>query len=134
MRLLAINIQSVNAKKEAFWNLVDSVHPDVIVGCETWLSPGVHNSEIIPPGFETVRKDRPDGYGGVLISTRSDLICQNIAIDSSSELVAIKIELANRQPLVVCSAYRPTNNDLEYTYAYIFICVIQYLYMYTLFP
>jgi hypothetical protein len=112
-RVLVINIQSINGKREAFWNLVDSVHPEVIIGCETWLSPGIHNSEIIPPGFVTVRKDRPDGYGGVLVSTTADLICQKISIETSSEIVAIKIELVNHQPLVVCAAYRPTNNDVK---------------------
>ncbi|XP_072048556.1 uncharacterized protein [Amphiura filiformis] len=32
LRVLVINLQSANAKKEAFWNLVDSAHPDVIIG------------------------------------------------------------------------------------------------------
>ena len=53
--------------------------PDVIVRFEICLSSAIHNRDIIPPGFESVAKDRPTGYGEVLISTRSDPICQDIS-------------------------------------------------------
>ena len=86
----------------------------MIIGCKTWLKPDVAIDEIIPPGYETYRHDRPGGYGGVLISVRSDMISQEVSNNFKSELVAAKIKLANDKSLIICSGYRPTNNDLQY--------------------
>ncbi len=52
--------------------------------------------------------------GGVLIATKDDLICEEIPVDTPCEMVAMKIHLAQHQPLIVISAYRPTNRDVEY--------------------
>ena len=43
---------------------------DIIVGTKTWLSANVSNNEIIPAewNFNVYRKDRQDGYGGVMIA------------------------------------------------------------------
>ena len=59
MKVLTINFQSIKAKREAFWNLLESSKPDIILGCETWLKPTITNHEIIPPGYDGYRKDRP---------------------------------------------------------------------------
>ena len=67
LRIVAINFQSVFAKKEEFWCLIDAAKPDVIIGSETWLKPDISDSEIFPPGYHVYRKDRADGYGGVLL-------------------------------------------------------------------
>ena len=44
--------------------------PHIIVGTETWLSPNVNNNKVISPewSYNIYRKDRPDGYGGVMIA------------------------------------------------------------------
>ena len=114
LKVITVNFQSIRSKKEVFWDLPDSSKPDVIIGCETWLKPDVANGVIIPPGYETYRHDQPDGYGGVLISIRSDLISHEVSNNFKSELVAAKIKLANDKSLILCSGYRPTNNDLQY--------------------
>ena len=75
LKVLSVNLQSMNAKREAFWEAVESCNPDVIIANETWLKPSVLSSEMMPPGFNTpIRKDRYDSYGGVLLATRNDLI------------------------------------------------------------
>ena len=38
LRIVAINFQSVCAKKEKLWCLIDTAKPDVIIGSETWLN------------------------------------------------------------------------------------------------
>ena len=48
-----------------------------------------------------------------LISTGSDLICQTTAIDSSSELIAIKIDFADHHPLVICPAYTESHQQQQ---------------------
>ena len=89
--------------------------PDIVLANETWLKPEVFSSEIMPPGYNPpIRRDRADGYGGVLLAIKKDLIGSEVKLETSSELVASKIELYKQQPLIVISGYRPTNNDLAY--------------------
>jgi len=44
--------------------------PHIIVGTETWLSTSICNNEVIPSewNYTLYQKDRPDGYGGVMIA------------------------------------------------------------------
>jgi hypothetical protein len=44
LKVFTINFQSLRAKREAFWNLVDSSKPDVKLGCETWLRKLCHQT------------------------------------------------------------------------------------------
>lgn len=117
LKVLSVNLQSANAKKDAFWLAVESSKPDIIIANETWLNPSKLSSEIMPPGYNSpIRRDRPDGYGGVLLATKNDLIdCEiKIVSESECEIVATKIEMYKQRPLIVLSIYRPTNNNLIY--------------------
>ena len=118
LKVLSVNLQSLNAKKEAFFEAVDSCQPDVIAANETWLKPSILNSEIIPPGFNPpIRKDRPnDAHGGVLLATKNDIIDSEVSVEDGCELVATKIQLYSQSPLIIISAYRPPNNDISYTH------------------
>ena len=70
---------------------------------------------MMPPGYNPpIRKDRPDGYGGVLLATKFDIIDAEIQLDCDCEVIATKIALVKQQPLIVISAYRPPRNDLAY--------------------
>ena len=107
MRVLNINFQSIKSK--------DSAKPDIIIGCETWLKPEIHNSEIIPPNYTIYRNDRKDGYGGMLIGVRSDIISTEYVNSKNIELVAVKVQLSKQKPLIVGIYYRPPNRtDNEY--------------------
>ncbi|XP_072048705.1 uncharacterized protein [Amphiura filiformis] len=115
LKTLSVNLQSLKSKKEAFWEAVDSSQPDVIIANETWLKPGMFSSEMMPPGYNTpIRQDRPDGYGGVQLAKKNDLIGSQIKLETDCEIVATKVELYQQQPLVIISAYRPPRNDLPY--------------------
>lgn len=91
LRLLEINFRSVWAKRFEFWSLVDATKPDVIFGCETWLKPTKLNGEFMPDDFDTYRKDRGDGYGGVFLAIHRSLNSHQLDIDSTTDLVAAKI-------------------------------------------
>jgi hypothetical protein len=55
--------------------LLETVHPDVIIGTETWLTKNTGNGEIFPAelGFDVIRRDREgDVHGGVLIASKSE--------------------------------------------------------------
>eukprot|EP00057_Strongylocentrotus_purpuratus_P029222 XP_011683696.1 PREDICTED: RNA-directed DNA polymerase from mobile element jockey-like [Strongylocentrotus purpuratus] len=103
------------AKREAFWEALESCQPDVMIANETWLKPTLLNSEMMPAGYNTpIRKDRPDGYEGVLLATKNDLVDCEVEVKSDCEIIATKIQLYGQQPLIVVSAYRPPKNDLVY--------------------
>ena len=112
LRTLTINFQSIYGKREVFWSLVDATKPDIIFGCETWLKPDVSQGEFFPPCFTVYRKDRKDGYGGVLVGIHSSLMSQEIDVDSETELVAAKI-LCGKQN-IIGAMYRPPRTKQAY--------------------
>ena len=46
------------------------------LACKTWPKPDIHDSEIIPAdlGYKILCKDRKDGYGGVMIGVKRQLV------------------------------------------------------------
>ena len=111
---MLINIQSIVAKKEAFWELLDTYTPDIIVGCEAWLTPNVFDNEIILPSYKLYRTDCIDGYGGVLVGVRTNINSQQICTSDSCELNTVKAHLSSGQFLIIMGAYRPPNRDILY--------------------
>lgn len=78
---------------------------------ETWLdcSKNIHIK-----GFNIARKDRIDGYGGVLIACRQDITATRIDIVSNFECVSCSIQLQNKT-ISVGSLYLPPSNRLNTT-------------------
>ena len=72
-----INCQSVLAKKTSLWNFIEHEYPDIMIGNESWLNPSIYTSEAFPPTYNVYRNDRSDGYGGVFIACRHDIITSN---------------------------------------------------------
>ena len=54
-----------------------------------------------------------DGYDGVLIAVRRNLIYELVPTDDTCELIAVKITCQHNS-VIAASIYRPTNNDTEY--------------------
>ena len=77
LKVLAINFQSIEAKKESSWELIDRVK-------EKWLTSAKATSEVISRGYFMDRKDRPDGYGGVIIIYKDDLIGERVKLDTDT--------------------------------------------------
>ena len=113
IKVLTINFQSIKAKKETFWNLIESSKPDIILGCETWLKPTISNQEIAPPGYHVYRRDRDDDYGGVMVAIKSGFGSSEINLDFHSELVAVQVE--GKSPLIIGSLYRQPNRNTNHT-------------------
>ena len=63
--------------------------------------------------YEIFRKDRKDGYGGVLIAIKRNLVYEVVPTDNTCELVAVKIA-CQHYSVIVATMYRPTYNDTEY--------------------
>ena len=114
LRTLVINFQSCKNKKEKIGNLLESANPSIILGTETWLNPGIFCSEIFPPNYDIVRQDRRDGYGGVLLGIKNDLIYEKLETRDDVEAVFAKITLDKNKTLIVGSVYRPPSSDHNY--------------------
>lgn len=115
VRILVTNLQGILSKNENLVNLIDSTDPDIVIASETWLNSSVKNSEIFQPDiYEVSRKDRPDGYGGVLIAAKKNLNSQEISVKLAGEQVWVKISRKRKSPILIGSLYRPPKSDLEY--------------------
>ena len=45
LRILIMNCQSIKNKKPELHTIIDSAKPDILLGIESWLTPGIKNSE-----------------------------------------------------------------------------------------
>ena len=113
LTLLVINFQSIKNKSLELGNVLDMTDPDIVMGTETWLTGDYHSSEYFPPIYEVIRKDRRDGYGGVLLAIKRNLTFDQIQISQNIEAVAARISIAKNRFLSVASVYRPPSSDID---------------------
>lgn len=109
-----MNCQSIKNKKAVFNLFIEDHQPDIIIGSESWLSPSVYSSELFPPTYNVYRQDREDGYGGVFILCSRRLSSENIPVTTTCEVTVCRIQLPNSISLILCSIYRPPNNNIVY--------------------
>ena len=88
-------------KKGLEFALVES-NIDVVIGCETHLDQCIHDGEFLLLNYTCFWRDRKDGWGGVVIIIKKELIAEQITSSMLSEILAIKIT-THRQPIVICS-------------------------------
>jgi Endonuclease-reverse transcriptase/Reverse transcriptase (RNA-dependent DNA polymerase) len=122
LNFLQWNARSLLPKKQHLLDLIRENNIHVIALCETWLQ----NSECLHiPGFEVIRRDRPDGRGGgVLLGVRKDIgfRLKPIAEINSCEMIAAALEVTCAQGdcLNIASAYFPPDcrlNSVEFSAA-----------------
>ena len=68
LSVLVLNCQSVVSKKADLNCFIEATNPNIIIASETWLKPTIISSEFLPQHYIAYRKDREDGYGGVLLA------------------------------------------------------------------
>lgn len=93
---------------------LQNVKPKIIIGTETWLSKDISDNEIIPNEFNYTiyRKDREDGYGGVLIAVIKNILSNPLPdLNTSCELIWCKIHAFGIKDFYVCAYYRPHVSD-----------------------
>ena len=123
LRVVMLNCQSVkaNGKPAQLKNIISSLQTDVIIGNESWLNPSIKSAEVFPDGFNSYRRDRPDGKRGgvfILVSQQYDRHQpEELIVDSSSdcEVVWVKVKVKGSSDLYIGSFYRsPDKNKPEY--------------------
>jgi exonuclease III len=104
LNVLQWNARSILPKIHFLQNLVHRHNLDIIAICESWLT---EEGRLALRGYDIIRKDRADGYGGVLLAVKQDLRYQVLQVHSSTriELLAISIDLCGNQKLQITVAY-----------------------------
>ena len=76
------------------------MQPDIVVATETWLVEGKHQDGEIGEAnkfsndYNIYRGDRKDGYGGVLIAVKNDIISARVdELETDAEIVWVKINI-----------------------------------------
>ena len=114
MKILIVNFQSAKNKKEEIGNMIESADPDIILGTETWLNPNIFSSELFPPTYNIFRKDRNDGYGGVLIALKKEFTFEQLESNPDLEACFIKLPLDRSKSLIIGALYRPPSSSTQY--------------------
>lgn len=78
---------------------------------ETWLSDAILDSEVFPPGYQVVRRDRASRGGGVAVILREGLVFSVIDSDPNIETCWVKIDSFSPS-LVIGAAYRPPDSKV----------------------
>nr|XP_054769536.1 uncharacterized protein LOC129277373 [Lytechinus pictus] len=115
LRAVVINFQGLRSKVESLSNLINSVHPDIIFGTETWGNDTISNSELFLTHLDTYdiwRKDRNDGHGGVLIAVRKTLLAVALPeYDADCEVLWTKLRSHGQKDVYLGVFYNPHYND-----------------------
>ena len=69
IRLLSVNVNEIKSTERVtkFHQLIDSVKPDVTIGCESKLDDSILATETFPVNYNDYRKDSNTFGGGVFI-------------------------------------------------------------------
>ena len=112
-----MNVWGITSKKREVKHLIDNClyndTPDVILLCETWLTP--FSPVLSIQGYETHQWNRVGKKGGdvaILLADKFRCKALDIKFNSSKfESVFVKVELRNGECAVLGSIYRPPNTN-----------------------
>ena len=93
---------------------------DVICVTESWLNPSIPDCNIELPGYILYRRDRSDGYGGVVIYV-SNNVYSSVVPDMYSDVVEnlwVTLQVGKKKVLVG-AFYRPPNSDASHVSSFI---------------
>lgn len=82
--------------------------PHVVVITETWLHSGIGDSEILPPSYRMIRKDRGSRGGGVAVIFKDSIELMPMNCVISGEVLWCKLTF-HGNVFVVGAVYRPPN-------------------------
>lgn len=87
--------------------------PDVVIVTETWLQPEIGDSELIPPTYNILRKDRSTRGGGVAIIFRKGIGMVEIKSTPENEIIWCKATLGGAL-YILGAVYRPPSAPIEF--------------------
>lgn len=106
--MLSLNARSIVNKTDSLELLLLSYDPHLVVLTETWLHEGIRDDEIIPPGYQLLRRDRGSRGGGVAVIAKSHINVTLLDQFDDHESLFLNISLWGFTVLL-CAVYRPPN-------------------------
>lgn len=91
LRLVCLNARSAANKAEQLEAVIFSYDPHVIMITETWLHDDIQDSEVMPPNYRLIRRDRSSRGGGVAIAVKEDIVCRSMKSIENFESVWCQI-------------------------------------------
>lgn len=111
-----LNVCSLRHKVEEVSTLMKT-HTITILGiAETWLNDSVSDGEVQVPGYQIIRRDRPDRQGGgVAFYVRDDIPVSGVQSceDSATENIVIDVT-ADKHTFRLCCIYRPPSAPVSF--------------------
>ena len=120
LKVLVINCRDMKGKKPLLESVLDATDADIITGTESWLTDDIKSNELFPPGYNSFRKDRPQGKegGGVFILTNAKFDSDepvDLKSRPTDELLWVRVKVKGERSLYIGSFYRPPRmTDPEY--------------------
>ena len=96
-RTLLLNCRSLNGKVVHFLASLNYYLPDCILGTESWLDKDTTTSEIFPPEYQVLRKDRNSKArgGGVFIAVRKHYDMTLLPdLETNCEILWAKVQIS----------------------------------------
>ena len=62
-----------------------------------WLNPNILNNEVLSQSYKLFREDRTDGYGGILIGVKCNVLSDLVDLSSESEACSVQIQLSHNK-------------------------------------
>ena len=87
LKIIYFNVRSLFTKFKEFLLQVELCHPDVVYIVESWLSSDIQDSEILLPGYQSVRLDRSGHGGGVIMYVTNLFIVKQLPNHPLLELI-----------------------------------------------
>lgn len=91
--LIQWNARSVRSKHTELVYLINKYNPSILAISETWLGPGSHYRV---PGFNLIRADRRDGYGGAALLIKRNYLfnCLTLPVYNNEHLDIVAAQVA----------------------------------------
>ena len=115
-RTLLINCRSLKGKVANFLASVNYYQPDCILGTESWLDKDTTTSEIFPPEYQVLRKDRnlKARGGGVFIAVRKHYDMTLLPdLETNCEILWAEVQISASKSLTLGCFYRPPDSKIS---------------------
>ena len=110
MHIGIANCCGATNKQVEIEDLLSSHKLDVLLGTESHLDDSVFDSEVLPSTYSVYRKDRNKHGGGVFIAIRENLPSYQIQMDTSLEIIWVRLHIDSNNDVILGSFYRPPSS------------------------
>lgn len=111
--MLNINARSIVNKTNELESVLLSHSPHVVVITETWLHGEISDTDLIPPAYKIIRRDRTSRGGGVAIVVKSSVQVILLSQSEDTESLSVKLNIYGHV-FVLCAIYRPPDASSDY--------------------